>query len=605
MAETAGEMTVAQRLGQALDRGQLPAGGPAEAAERLIERLERPARVALLGLPGAGKSAVLNLLAGETVINETLRLPTVLVQRGADERMVCTLPDGTTQVVPGRGLEEIVPLNPALVTLELQLPALSVISLLEVSAGPAESDQRRAAAWASKRADIVVWCSTSFLPKEQTIWESLPDAIKDNGFLFLSKTDLMGAREAVAGMVDRVEQRAGEEFRQVLPISVLNARKAMQAPGGIDRAMFRESGASAVIMAIKSRVEMARRADTDMADLLLSRHASDPEPPTRRMADPVPEVVAPPVAVPEILADAPLPQPVVEADPVSEIEPVFEAEAEPEAKPEPEAGPTEPDAPRRFSDRIRQMLPAYEAPVYQPPAPPRPTLGKQPVLLSEVAPVAKAAPKGDPLRAIFARSDEEKDEAALGADPTDRGTVPDLTPEPEAEIEAPEPLPTPQPGRERVRVRSRTLPPDEPVAPPEPVPAERPNKRERPRIAARAAVTVAPRAATAPLGDDDRAILDTAIGVIMQRAGQLADSLAGVDKIPVDEVLDHGRETAEQVATLLGASQASQVRRIAADLGEVQDLIMLMQLEKGHAPADDAVTLILQLRRDLETIKAA
>ena len=40
------------------------------------------------------------------------------------------------------------------------------------------------------------------------------------------------------------------------------------------------------------------------------------------------------------------------------------------------------------------------------------------------------------------------------------------------------------------------------------------------------------------------------------------------------------------------------------DLGEVMDLILLMQLERGHAPADDALTLILQLRRELETLRA-
>jgi hypothetical protein len=34
------------------------------------------------------------------------------------------------------------------------------------------------------------------------------------------------------------------------------------------------------------------------------------------------------------------------------------------------------------------------------------------------------------------------------------------------------------------------------------------------------------------------------------------------------------------------------------------DLILLMQLERGHAPADDALTLILQLRRELETLRA-
>ena len=283
MAEADAELTVAQRLGRLLDRGLLPAGGPAEAAERLIERLDRQARVALLGLPGSGKSAILNLLAGMIVVPETLRLPTITVQHGSVPRMLCTLADGRVETVPGSDLSQILKLAPAMVTLEMDIPALKVITLLEVSAGPMEAEQRRAATWASKRADIIVWCTTSYLPKEQVVWDDMPDVVKDNGFLFLTKVDLLGSREAAQGMLERVENRAGEEFRQVLAISAKQARAAMQAPGGLDREMFRDSGAAAVITAIKSRVQMARRADLEW----LAEHPSDWEtrpddwPPTR------------------------------------------------------------------------------------------------------------------------------------------------------------------------------------------------------------------------------------------------------------------------------------------------------------------------------------
>ena len=254
MAGPDGELTVAQRPGRALDRGLLPAGGPAEAAERLIERLERPARIALLGLPGAGKSSILNLLVGAVVVPETLRLPTIIVQHGDVSRMVCTLTDGTTKILPGGDLAEVLPLAPALVTLELDLPALRVISLLEVSAGPMEAEQKRAATWASKRADIVIWCTTSYLPKEQAVWESLPDSVKDNSFMFLTKVDLLGSRDSAQAMHDRVELRAGEEFRQILSVSAKQARAAMPAGGQVNRELFRDSGAAAVISATGSSV---------------------------------------------------------------------------------------------------------------------------------------------------------------------------------------------------------------------------------------------------------------------------------------------------------------------------------------------------------------
>ena len=334
-----------------MDRGLLPAGGPAEAAERLIERLERPARVALLGLPGSGKSAILNLLVGTIVVPEHLRLPTVVVQHGSEARMICTLADGRTEVIPGTDLSEVLRLAPALVTVEMDLPALKVITLLEVSAGPMEAEQRRATAWAQKRADIVIWCTTSYLPKEQLVWEDMPDVVKDNGFLFLTKIDLLGGREAAQGMLERVEQRAGEEFRQVLAISAKQARAAMHAPGGLDREMFRDSGASAVITGIKTRVQMARRADMDMAELLLARHVEASEMVARRFAETgdqkAPEWVPPPeepavVPEPEPVVAAPPPELVVvppEPEPELEAEPEPQATVAPEPEPEPEPEP--------------------------------------------------------------------------------------------------------------------------------------------------------------------------------------------------------------------------------------------------------------------------
>jgi hypothetical protein len=81
--------------------------------------------------------------------------------------------------------------------------------------------------------------------------------------------------------------------------------------------------------------------------------------------------------------------------------------------------------------------------------------------------------------------------------------------------------------------------------------------------------------------------------------------MAGAQTLPVDLILDQSREATDRIADLLSQTSARQLRRIAGDLGEVQDVIMLMQMEKGPAPADDAVTMLLQIRRDLETLLVA
>jgi hypothetical protein len=144
---------------------------------------------------------------------------------------------------------------------------------------------------------------------------------------------------------------------------------------------------------------------------------------------------------------------------------------------------------------------------------------------------------------------------------------------------------------------------------PDPAPAERTERRERPRIAAR--ITNAPPAPAptalvdGPIPASEHTLLDQAIALIVKRSVSLTDMIDPDEKLPIDLILEHGRETTEQVMDLLSRGGSAALRRINGDLGEVLDLIMLMQLEKGHAPADDTVTLLLQIRRDLETLRAA
>lgn len=845
------ELTVAQRLGRALDRGLLPAGGPAEAAERLIERLERPARIALLGLPGSGKSSILNLLVGTVVVPETLRLPTIVVQHGDVARMVCTLADGTTKILAGSNLAEVLPLAPALVTLEMDLPALKVISLLEVSAGPMEAEQKRAATWASKRADIVIWCTTSYLPKEQAVWESLPDAVKDNSFMFLTKVDLLGSRDSAQAMHARVELRASEEFRQILSISAKQARAAMPPGGPVNRDLFRDSGASAVITAIKTRVQSGRRADTDMAELLLARHVEAAELVTKRFAEaedsgagrpwtppPEPEETARPSA-PEPVA-APPQVPVVEVEPPRPVdipdEPEPEAAAEPEPEPEPEvaqepdpvpdivepivaaapvvepvveAPPPEPEPEpttrRRFADRIKRVAsdadpnaapavplrttwkskaeteaappppaaepepaprpaeatrrpraaqsakevappppevpetvdaaPSPPEPEFVPPAEPElaePELPEpepvapEPVALALEEPeptvetpdpvptelprpvrerparaiTARPAPGAAPVLPVAAptvprpnlfgakraadaasanplpdlsrlRATQEEMEAALAAEAEeaeveaddidlteeeapaapspasaaeDRAAEPARTPEPEAPARAadrprlfdrarpitnaPAPAARPEPTPRATPI-SRSPAPPRSAAPPPPAPAAATAaldeaqfspraimrrdvkvetaapapRRERPRIAPRA-VPAAPAAAAVTVSAAEQDIVDEAVRLIMTRSAELAAEFDPEAKVPVDLILEHSRETSDQLMSVVSRGQSEALRRIGEDIGGVMDTIMLMQLEKGHAPADDALTLILQLKRELETLRA-
>lgn len=538
MTDQEDDLPIQERLVRALDRGQLPAGGAAEAAERLIERLDRPVRLAVLGLPGSGKSAVLNLLAGDMVVPEGLRMPTLLVQRGNEERTVCTLADGSTEVYAGRALAEAVYLKPALITLELTLPSLSVINLMEVGAGPSDADQRRALSWIAKRADFLIWCSPAFLPKEQMLWDEMPDSIKDNGFLLITKTDLLGGAEAIGGLLQRVEARTAEEFRHVFAISTRKARQAIGRDGKIDRAMFRESGAAAVISAIKSRVESARRADTDTAELLLARHSPEVAQPRRKphatgsgLSPLAPAPVAPPVITPPAVT------PPVEARPATPRPTQRAMSAPPSFAPKSrelkDAPPAKPTQSRSITPKAPVVQPpAYAPQVYTPPSPPQRTLA------------------GGSSRAVRA---------------------------------AP---PAPAPAPPLLLVPKANPPADKPRA------IAKPSRN--------ATVTL-----REVIGPAERKIVEAALQMLRQRAAEVADLVSGVAKLPVDAVVEHSRTTADLLAEAISVTEARPIRRIGSDLSEVQDLMMLMQMEKGASPADDALTLLLQIRRDLETVLAA
>lgn len=129
-------------------------------------------------------------------------------------------------------------------------------------------------------------------------------------------------------------------------------------------------------------------------------------------------------------------------------------------------------------------------------------------------------------------------------------------------------------------------------------------RRERARIAARA-VPVAPApAAKVQVSGAEHDLVEAAVQLIIARSAELEAEFDPEAKVPVDLILEHSRETAEQVMAVVSRGQSDAMRRINNDLGGVMDTITLMQLEKGHAPADDALTLILQLKRELETLRA-
>ena len=297
-------------------------------AEKLLERLRQPVRLALMGMPGAGKSTLLNLLVGANVVPTDVRLPTLQLVYGATEQTICTLPDGTKQTLPHTDTAQIADLSPVFVEMQMPLPALGKISVLEVVAPADPEAVHRASQWAAKRCDIALWCTQGFGEVEQNIWAQMPDLIKDHAFLMITKADFLKANGLMDATIAAVRGAATDEFNQILPISTVDAVAARQPDGSVNKDQMRSSGGLALISAVLKHVELGRQNSVDMAEVLLLQHAdllesvqNIPESPAetesvdaapQKPAEPTVaqnETPAPPVPAPEPVAAAAPEQP--------------------------------------------------------------------------------------------------------------------------------------------------------------------------------------------------------------------------------------------------------------------------------------------------------
>lgn len=331
---------VQEELSRAIESGLL-SGNTQKQARILLDRLEQPVRLALLGMPAAGKSAILNLLVGADVVPLGVTLPTLELSYGETEQALCTLPDGTKKAIPTADADQIAQLSPVFVELQMPLPALKKITVLEVSAPADPNAMSRASQWAAKRADIILWCSGGFNDTEQQIWAQMPDTAKDHGFLMVTRKDILETQGIFADLMRGIAEKATPEFNKIIPIATLDAIASRKPNGTVDKDAMRASGGSALISAVLKQVEQGNRSSVDMGEVLLLQN-EDVLANVDAVLEAARAIEGPEIAEePETPEPAPIPEPVVEQAP----EPVAKAPAEPVVETPVPPAPNVPDTP--------------------------------------------------------------------------------------------------------------------------------------------------------------------------------------------------------------------------------------------------------------------
>ncbi len=302
-------------------------------ASKLLTRLEAPTRVTLMGPPKSGKTSIFNLLAGQQIIPEGLA-STVQLVHGESEKVTVTLRDGSTLEFEGPpDMQRVGSLTPVFVKIEMDLPALKKISLLEVATVHDRVEQIRAMKWAMKQTDIAIWCSDEYNAAEQALWANVPDGLKDHAILVRAKADVLGHKRDA--MIKYLTREAGSDFAYFLAVSGHEAAQA-RAGQSVDKAQLKASGAMALISTILRQIEQGRQYAVDQAEILLHKHkdakplaneAPEPVPVEAKKAEPKPEPAA---MEPELVAE-PEPQPEPKAvEQATEPQPAEEPEPTPE-----------------------------------------------------------------------------------------------------------------------------------------------------------------------------------------------------------------------------------------------------------------------------------
>ncbi len=296
MKDNAPEDSVVDRLRHAVEGAVLPKAARGHAAH-LIQRLSSPVRLTLLGPPGAGKSELVNMFLGRSLIEAGLKLPTMEVAWGDREEIEVTSMNGAVSTQPGLDLKSAAATRPAFLKVTLPVPILKKLSLLEVVTNGGADELRSAVDWAVRRTDITLWCTQTFDAEERALWSRVPDGLKDHAFLVLSKADVLSAQKALTDRIADLETVVAEEFHSLFAVATLQGIKAQSRPGGLDEAMYHGSGGSALTSEILRHAERGRRADLDSAQLFLARYNVGPVP-----------MVAPPQVKPDT-APEPKPEP--------------------------------------------------------------------------------------------------------------------------------------------------------------------------------------------------------------------------------------------------------------------------------------------------------
>ena len=212
---------------------------------QLAARHSSKPRIALMGEFSAGKSTLCNLILGETVLPTKVtatRLPPVWVAKG-DPGQVRVDTAGDVHDIDLDELARVSPEDTRYIKVHKSAELLDMCDFIDM---PGISDPNMSdLAWDDVIAetDAVIWCThatQAWRQSEAAAWETLPERLRTNSLLLLTRFDKLTSQRDRDRVIRRVEHETSGGFRGIYPISLVDAMAA-----GDDPDLLRAAGAEA------------------------------------------------------------------------------------------------------------------------------------------------------------------------------------------------------------------------------------------------------------------------------------------------------------------------------------------------------------------------
>ncbi len=241
------------------------------AGKQLLAHLTQPTQIAVVGRPGSGKTSLLDIILREAAMPDIRDVPIIELIYGKSARVTYEPLTATAERHDGLATQDRVPPRTFRIIQELPLPQLEDKCLIEINI-PEDFGQRSdLLEWATKKANIAIWCSENFDEREYEIWSSVPDRLKDHSFLALTKADRLQMKGVLAAQVSRFQEHFADEFLCLFPVATKQAIAACVSGTVKNAGLWQASGGKAIADCLDREIATAKLADRDHADVLLAR----------------------------------------------------------------------------------------------------------------------------------------------------------------------------------------------------------------------------------------------------------------------------------------------------------------------------------------------